>query len=182
MSEAVPAAPPVEGGPVLLERRFEDEPLRVRDDGSGRVTGQPMDEGRYGDLLLDAVLALESGDDHDGYGLFVRQSSEERYAAFVVSPAGAASLLIVDGEPLRLAEGNIPEGIPFHRGVGARNRISLLACGPCIVPLVNGVSLTGAMLDARYTGGAIGALLVPGGPGRERAAAVNWVQARAILG
>jgi hypothetical protein len=181
VSEDVPAAPPAEGGPVLLERRFEDEPLRLRDDGSGRVTGQPMDDARYGDLLLDAVVWLEEGDDHDGYGLFVRQSSPDRYAAFIVSPAGAASLLILDGEPLRLAEGNLPDEIPFHRGLGARNRISLLACGPCIVPLVNGVPLTGAMLDGRYTGGGAGALLVPGGPGRERTAAVDWVQARAVL-
>ena len=89
--------------------------------------------------------------------------------------------MILDGQPLRLAEGNIPDEIPFQRGVGARNRLSLLACGPCMIALVNGVSLTGAMLDARYTGGATGALLVPGGPGRERAAAVDWFQARAVL-
>jgi hypothetical protein len=166
---------------VLLERTFE-EPLRLRDDGAGRVTGQPMDENRYGDLVLDAVLSLESGDEHDGYGLFIRQSSAERYAAFVVSPAGFASVMILDGAaPLQLAGGEIPDGITFNRGVGARNRITLLAAGPCLVPFVNGVSLTGSILDARYTGGAIGALLVPGGPGRERVAAVDWVQARAIL-
>jgi hypothetical protein len=177
---SVPSAPPAGAPAVLLERVFE-EPLRLRDDGAGRVTGQPMDEGRYGDILFDAVLSLESGDEHDGYGLFVRQSTAERYAAFVVSPAGVASVMILDGAPLQLAGGEIPDGIQFNRGIGARNRITLLAAGPCLVPFVNGVSLTGSILDARYTGGAIGALLVPGGPGRERVAAVEWAQARAIL-
>ena len=50
------------------------------------------------------------------------------------------------------------------------------------MPFVNGVSLTGAILDARYTGGYAGALLVPGGPGHEGVAAVEWLQVRAVLG
>jgi hypothetical protein len=163
---------------VLVER---DEPLRIVGDGSGAVTGQPIDDNRYGDLVLDAVLCFEQGDDHDGYGLFLRQENPDRYAAFIVSPLGAASVMILDGAPLTLAGGDIPDGMEFHRGLGARNRITLLACGPCLVPLVNGVSLTGAMLDARYTGGYAGALLVPGGPGHESVVAVDWMRVRSVL-
>jgi hypothetical protein len=174
--------PPAGAPPVLAEREFAEEPLRIRDDGAGKVTGQPLDANRYGDLVLDAVITLEQGDEHDGYGLFVRQENADRYAAFIVSSAGVASVMILDGAPLQLAGGPIPDGIEFARGLRARNRITLLACGPCLVPFVNGVSLTGAMLDARYTGGYAGALLVPGGPGHESVAAVDWLQARAVLG
>jgi hypothetical protein len=175
---SVPDRPPADPPPVLIQR---DEPVRIAGDGSGAVTGQPIDEQRYGDLVLDAVLSLEQGDDHDGYGLFLRQENADRYAAFVVSPRGAASVLILDGAPLTLAGGDIPEQMEFHRGLGARNRLSLIACGPCLVPLVNGVSLTGAILDARYTGGFAGALLVPGGPGHESVVTVDWMRIRGVL-
>jgi hypothetical protein len=174
----MPAGAPL----VLAQRDFGAEPLRIRDDGAGAVTGEAIDDVRYGDLVLDAVLALEKGDDHDGYGLFVRQDNADRYAMFVVSPAGVASVMILDGAPLQLAGGPIPEGLEFRRGLGAPNRLTLLACGPCLVPFVNGVSLTGAILDARYTGGYAGAILVPGGPGHESVVAVEWLQVRAVLG
>lgn len=182
MSEApVPARPPADPPPVLVERDFGDEPLRIAGDAAGAVKGQPIDDNRYGDLVLDAVLTLEKGDDHDGYGLFLRQDNADRYAAFIVSPLGAGSVMILDGAPLTLAGGQIPDEMEFHPGLGARNRLSLLACGPCLVPLVNGVSLTGAMLDARYTGGYAGALLVPGGPGHESVVAVDWMRIRGVL-
>jgi hypothetical protein len=175
---AVPDRPPADPPPVLVERA---EPVRVVASAAGAVTGQPIDENRYGDLVLDAVLTLEQGDDHDGYGLFLRQENDDRYAAFIVSPLGSASVMILDGAPLTLAGGEIPDGMEFQRGLGARNRLSLLACGPCLVPLVNGVSLTGAILDARYTGGYAGALLVPGGPGHESVVTVDWMRVRSVL-
>jgi hypothetical protein len=171
-----PGAPP-----VLLDRDFGEERLWVRGDPAGRVSGQPFSDDRYGDLVADAVISLEQGGDHDGYGLFVRQANDDRYAAFIVSPLGAASVMILDQAPLQLAGGQIPESIPFERGLGARNRISVIACGPCLVACVNGVSLTGAMLDDRYTEGYAGALIVPGEPGSQPAAAVDWAQVRAVL-
>src|SRR5204863_5440549 len=87
----LPPAPP-----VLAERDVGEEPLRLQGDNAGRVSGQPFSNERYADLVADATLSLERGGDHDGYGLFVRQSSDDRYAAFVVSPLGAASILILD--------------------------------------------------------------------------------------
>ena len=173
----LPPAPP-----VLAERDVGEEPLRLQGDNAGRVSGQPFSNERYADLVADATLSLERGGDHDGYGLFVRQSSDDRYAAFVVSPLGAASILILDQAPLQLAGGQIPDDVPFNRGLGARNRLSLVACGPCLTAFVNGVSLTGAMLDDRYTEGYAGALLVPGGPGTEPAAAVEWFRMSSVLG
>src|SRR5215217_403819 len=122
MSDA-PLQPPQAGPPLLLERDFTEEPLTLRMDAAGRTTGQPIDERRYGDFVLDAVMSLQEGDEHDGYGLFVRQSTENRYAAFVVSMAGAASVMILDEAPLQLAGGQIPASMTFHRGLGARNRL-----------------------------------------------------------
>jgi hypothetical protein len=178
----VPDRPPGDPPPLLLERDFGEERLWLRGDTEGRVSGQAFADARYGDLIADAVLSLEQGSDHDGYGLFVRQSTADRYAAFVVSPLGAASILLLDDAvPLQVAGGQIPDELPFNRGLGARNRLSLVACGPSLVALVNGVALTGAGVDNRFQEGFAGALLVPGGPGVERAAAVDWVQIRAPL-
>lgn len=182
MSADVPDRPPAGPPAVLLEQDFGQERLWVRGDAEGRVSGQAFADARFGDLIVDAVVSLEQGGDHDGYGIFVRQANADRYAAFIVSPLGAASVMILDEAPLQIAGGQIPEDVPFSRGLGERNRLSVLACGPCLVAFVNGVALTGAVLDARFTEGFAGALLVPGGPGGgDRAAAVDWVQIRAPL-
>jgi hypothetical protein len=177
----VPDRPPADPPPVLLEHDFGEERLWVRSDAEGRVGGQPFADARYGDLVADAVLSLEQGGDHDGYGLFVRQSSDNRYASFIVSPLGVASILLLDDAPLQVAGGNIPPNVPFNRGLGARNRLTLFALGPWLLACVNGVALTGAMVDERFREGFAGALLVPGGPGTDRAVAVDWVQLRATL-
>ena len=180
----VPDRPPADPPPLLLEHDFGEERLIIHGDAEGRVSGQAFANERYGDLTVDAVLSLEQGGDHDGYGLFVRQATDDRYAAFIVSPLGAASIMLLDDAPLQVAGGEIPADVPFNRGLGARNRLSIVACGPMLVAFVNGVALTAANLDDRYAEGFAGALLVPGGvggPGTERTAAVDWVQLRAPL-
>jgi len=177
----VPDRPPAGPPPLLVEHDFGDERLVIEGDPDGRVSGRPFADARYGDLTVDSVLSLERGGDHDGYGLFVRQSTADRYAAFIVSPLGAASILLLDDAPLQVAGGQIPESVPFNRGVGARNRFSIVACGPMFVAFVNGVALTAASIDDRYAEGFAGAVLVPGGPGGERSVAVDWVQIRAPL-
>jgi hypothetical protein len=178
----VPDRPPADPPPLLLERDFGQERLWLRGEAEGHISGQAFADARYTDLIADAVLSLEEGTDHDGYGLFVRQSTADRYAAFVVSPLGAATIMLLDDAPLQVAGGQIPDSVPFNRGLGARNRLSLSACGPALVAFVNGVALTGAGIDDRFAEGFAGALLVPGGPGSRRAAAVDWVQLRAPLG
>jgi hypothetical protein len=180
----VPDRPPADPPPLLLEHDFGEERLIIQGDDEGRVSGQAFADARYGDLIVDAVLSLEQGSDHDGYGLFVRQATADRYAAFIASPTGAASIMLLDDAPLQVAGGEIPESFPFNRGLGARNRFSIVACGPMLVAFVNGVALTAANVDERYAEGFAGALLVPGGaggPGIERSAAVDWVQIRAPL-
>jgi len=177
-----PDRPPAGAPPVLLERIYAGERLRVAGDGSGAVGGQPFDDASFRDVVVDAVLSLESGEEGDGYGLFLRQGRPDRYVAVVLSPAGNASIMLLDGgEPLRIAEGPLPGDFPFARGVGAANRLTVLACGPALVPVINGVALTGVILDRRYPAGHAGALLVPSGPGHTCAVGVDWVQVRAVL-
>lgn len=180
----VPDRPPADPPPLLLEHDFGEERLMLNGDPEGRVSGQAFADERYADVTVDAVLSLEQGGDHDGYGLFVRQATADRYAAFIVSPLGAASIMLLDDAPLQVAGGEIPPSVAFNRGLGARNRLSIVACGPMLVAYVNGVALTAASLDDRYAEGFAGALLVPGGAGGagvERKAAVDWVQLRAPL-
>jgi hypothetical protein len=177
----VPDRPPADPPPLLLEHDFGEERLVIKGDPEGRVSGQAFADARYGDLIVDAVLSLEQGSDHDGYGLFVRQATADRYVAFIASPGGAASILLLDDAPLQVAGGEIPASVPFNRGLGARNRFSVVACGPMLVAFVNGVALTAASIDDRYAEGFAGAVLVPGSPGGDRSAAVDWVQIRSPL-
>ena len=177
-----PARPPAGAPPVLLEQVHAPARLRVETGPAGGVAGLPFAPPSFRDVVLDTVLMLEAGEEDDGYGVFLRQGAEQRYVAVVLTPAGNASVMLLDGgDPLRVAEGPLPADLPFARGVGAANRLTVLACGPAIVPIVNGTALTGVIVDRRYPAGQAGALLVPSGPGHACALGVDWVQVRAVL-
>jgi hypothetical protein len=169
--------------PVLFDRDFRDgDGLVVASPGPGSATGQPFDERSLRDCTLDAELGLLEGEDEDRYGLFFRQSAPERYAACTVSAAGHLSAGLVDGgPPLVVAGGPLPPDVPFERGVGATNRLTVVAIGPVAAIVVNGVAVTGVALDPRYVAGPAGALLVHTSRHPQARAGVRWAQARAIL-
>jgi hypothetical protein len=134
------------------------------------------------DVILDAELGLIEGEDEDRYGLFFRQTGEERYVACTINGAGHLALGIVDGgPPLVVADARLDGEVRFQTGVGPTNRITIVACGPVAAIMVNGIAVTGALLDPRYLTGRAGALLVHTSSKPRVRLAVRWAQARAII-
>lgn len=158
------------------------DPFVVESPGRGSATGRRFDDRSLRDCTLDVELGLMTGGEGDRYGVFFRQGAAERYVACTFTVEGEMAVGLVDhGPPLVLAGGPLPAEVPFSRGLGATNRLTVVACGPVAALIVNGVAVTGVMLDPRYVAGPAGALVVHTSPADEASAVVRWVQARAIL-
>jgi hypothetical protein len=165
--------------PVLLD---SGDALVVDSPGPGRVNGAPFAIQSLKDFVLDAELGLTAGADEDRCGLYIRQGGAERYVGVTLNGRGDLSVGLVDGgPPLVVAGAPLPDDVPFNRGVGATNRLTIVACGPMAAVIVNGVAVTAAALDLRYVAGGTGAMVVQTSPGEPARAVVRWVQARALL-
>jgi hypothetical protein len=168
---------------VLLDLDYSrSTPLIIDSPGQGTATVQLFSEDDLRDCTLDTEVGLLAGADQDRYGLTFRQSAEERYAACTITPTGHLAIGLVDhGPALVVAEASLTDLPGFQPGIGARNRVSVVVCGPTATCLVNGVAVAAAMLDARYASGRVGAVLVHTSPAADVRAGVTWAQARAIL-
>jgi len=192
-----PAAPPSGAPPILrtiepvagfdgnlsAAAAIEDGRLVLRAVAPGALAGQPFAPDAYRDVVVDAVVSLERGGTNDACGIFLRQVAERTYLAFLVTPDGHfAVLMVADGASAPIAEGRLPVGAPFAAGLGASNRLTVVAAGPCLTCLVNGFVVAGVTVDARYAAGLAGALLVHLASGPvEASAALHWAQVRALL-
>jgi hypothetical protein len=154
----------------------------VTSPGPGSATGQPFNEMQLRDVILDAELGLVDGEDEDRCGIFFRQTAEERYVACTINATGHLALGVVDGgPPLVIADARLRGDVRFQTGVGVTNRLTIVACGPVAAVMVNGIAITGALLDSRYLSGRTGALLVHTSSKPQARLAVRWAQARAII-
>jgi hypothetical protein len=176
--------PPAEQSPpVLLDLDYTaGEGLVVTSPQPGSATGQAFDARSLRDCTIDAELGLLGGADEDRYGLFFRQGAADRYVACTVSAAGHLAVGLVDGgPPLIVTSGPLSADIPFERGIGVTNRLTVVACGPVAAIVLNGMAVAGVALDPRYVAGPAGALLIHTGPQQDARLTVRWAQARAIL-
>jgi hypothetical protein len=133
------------------------------------------------DVVIDVHLTIVAGDSLDMAGVYLRQGEPDRYMACGVGPGGFVGIVAVDSsrrEPL--VGGPIGADLPYNLGVGA-NRITIVACGPCITFLVNHAVVAGIAVDARYKEGHAGVLVADGGGAQRAAAAVTWAEIRALL-
>jgi hypothetical protein len=201
MSTVTPLPPPVappSGMPPILRTidpgtettgtlspaaSIEDGRLVLRASAPGALAGQPFAPDAFRDVIVDAVMSLVRGGMDDAYGVFVRQVAERSYLAFMVTPDGRFSLLMLaDGASAPMAEGRLPVDAPFAQGLGAANRLTVVAAGPCLTCIVNGFVVTGVTVDARYKAGIAGALLVHlAAEPAEAVVALHWAQVRALL-
>ena len=187
--------PPRGHPPILLDLDYSTEAdsklspaaaiesgrLLLRGGGADTVAGQPFSADSYRDVVLDASLAVEAGDDNDLAGLFLRQSAERTYVVVALSPAGYVYVATLDGGPKPVAEGPLSADIPFQRGLGAWNRLTIVAFGPSLVVVLNGSVLVHLAVDQRFAAGHAGAFLQQGSTSARARAAVRWVQVRAVL-
>lgn len=161
----------------------EDGRLVLRASAPGALSGQPFAPDAFRDVVVDAVMSLVRGGMDDAYGVFVRQVAERSYVAFLVTADRRFSMVMVaDGASAPLVDGQLPLEAPFAPGLGAANRLTVVAAGPCLTCIVNGFVVTGVTLDPRYRAGLAGSLVVhlAAGPA-EAAAALHWAQVRALL-
>lgn len=192
-----PAAPPT-GVPAILRTidpateatsmlspaaSIEDGRLVLRASTPGALAGQPFAPDSFRDVIVDAVVSLVRGGTRDAYGVFVRQAAERSYLAFLVTPDGRFSLLMVaDGASAPMVEGRLPVEAPFALGLAAPNRLTLVVAGPCVTCMVNSFVVAGVTVDARYKAGLAGTLLVHlASEPAEAAAELHWAQVRALL-
>jgi hypothetical protein len=170
--------------PVLLDLDFtgDAEPLVLVSSQPGSLTGQPFGERGFRDCTIDVELGLLEGGDEDRVGIFFRQLASEKYAACTVSADGHLSVGLVDGgPPLVIAGGPLLPEIPFERGPGGSNRLTIVSCGPVAAVLVNGAVVAGVAIPEEYGSGPAGALLVHTSSSPRARAAVRWAQVRALL-
>jgi hypothetical protein len=160
----------VEGGQLVL-----------RGNGANTIAGHAFSDVRYRDVIVDVSLAVASGDDGDLAGVFLRQSADQRYIVVAISAAGYVYIAQVDGAAQPVAEGPLTPNIPFHRGLGAWNRLTIVAFGPSLVFVLNGEVLAHLAVDQRFKEGFAGLFLQQGGSSPAASAAARWVQIRAVL-
>jgi hypothetical protein len=193
---SAPDAPPDGFPPIVATRVLADEPdapvaerarveggrLLVSADSLNPVTGQALFPERYRDVVLDVSLALEEGGDEARYGVYMRQTGEARYVVLGLSPVGRVLIALVDAvDSMPLVDADLAPDMPFARGTGARNRITVVSIGPSLTLLLNGAAVTGITVDRRYQEGVVGAFVQHAGPGGRSTAAVHWAQVRAVL-
>lgn len=173
---------PPSGTPPVLWTSSPDEHPSLESDGQGGVGAGAFTADVFRDVIIDAVLDLETGGADAAAGLFLRQVAERDYLAFTVTAGGRGIVFAVEnGTPRVLAEGSIPADAPFARGIPSANRLTVVAAGPSLTCIVNGFVLTGVIVPPAYKAGYAGALVVPGQPGVAAAARVRWAQVRALL-
>jgi hypothetical protein len=179
-----PKPPSDKAPPLLVDVDYTAQPdgLAVVASQPGDVTGQPFSEAAFRDAILDAEVGLFEGTDEDHYGLFFRQTASSRYAACMITPGGQLQFGLVNGgPPLVIAGGPLPSEIPFNRGLGATNRISIVSCGPMAAVILNGAVAVGVSIPQEYGHGACGALLAHTSGTPQARVGVRWAQARALL-
>lgn len=160
---------------------IEDGYLVLRGGGPGTIAGHPFSPDAYRDVVVDASLGLASGDDSDLVGVFVRQAAPRRYVVAAFSPGGHVYVASVDGAGHPVVEGALKPEIRFEHGVGAFNRLTIVAMGPSLVVVLNGSVLAHIAVDERYAAGNAGAFLQQGPTSTAPRAAVRWAQVRAVL-
>jgi hypothetical protein len=192
----VPLVPPTGFPEVVLTQRWTDEPdgawptggevvggrLQLTTTAPGAIAAAALHPRPLRDVVIDVHMTIVAGDSLDMAGVYLRQGEPDRYMACGVGPGGFVGIVAVDGshrEPL--VGGPIAGDLPFNLGVGAANRITIVACGPCITFLVNHAVVAGIAVDARYKEGHAGVLVADGGGGERAAAAVTWAEIRALL-
>ncbi len=187
--------PPKGNPPILLDIDYageaarslsapasiEDGQLVLHGGGPGTIAGHPFSDDSYRDVIIDTRIGIIAGDGADLVGVFLRQSAPRTYVVAAFSPAGRVYVATVDGDGHPVVEGTLDPVIPFMRGIGEFNRVTIVAFGPSLVVVVNGSVLAHLAVDAKYAAGSAGLFLQQGPTSTEPRAAARWVQVRAVL-
>jgi hypothetical protein len=135
----------------------------------------------FRDVIVQAQLSLSAGADDDLYGLFVRSPAPDRYYTFAVSPVGQVVVSRYDGEYDPLIVGPLAPDMPFGSGVGEPNLFQVVALGPSLTFLLNGMVVTTEIVDQSYQEGFLGFYVHHGSQSASAELAADWIQVRGIF-
>jgi hypothetical protein len=155
--------------------------LHVRAPGPRTFRGVAVAPQTFRDVLLDVELGVVSGAQDDLFGLFLRQSGEQRLVFWALSSTGRCVIGLADGSFTPLVDGPLAAGMAFDASAGGRNRLQVVAIGPSLTFVLNGMVVTGITVDPRFGAGYCGFYVQRGGGAEEAVLGVDWAQLRAIL-
>jgi hypothetical protein len=161
--------------------RYEDGSLRIVSsipDGSQGIAAAEL---VFRDTTLQASVSMAEGADDDLYGVFVRSPSSDLYYAFAASPSGHVYVASYDGEFAPIVSGPLDPDMLFRYGVGQANRFQVVAVGASLTFILNGMLVTGEIVDERYQEGYLGFFVHHGLTSAKAELAVDWVQVRGIF-
>jgi hypothetical protein len=190
-----PLTPPRDPPPVLLTRTWTGEPdravgdgvavaggrLRLLGRGPGVVTGHVVTTEPLRDAVVDTVVRVSGTSPAEGFGPFCRQTAPDRYLTWRMTTDRLLSISVMDGTETVLAAGTLAPGMVLHTDPGAHNRFTVVACGPALTLILNGLVVTSVLVDPRYAEGHAGVLLEHRAEHGSPQLDVEWFQARAIL-
>jgi hypothetical protein len=167
--------------PILDVAHYESGGLRVVSSLPDSSQGIAAADLMFRDTVLQASLSMTEGTEDDLYGVFLRSPSDALYYAFAVSPTGHAYVASYDGEFAPIVSGPLDPDMVFHYGLGRPNRFQVVAVGPSLTFILNGMLVTAEIVDERYQEGYLGYFVHHGLTSPRAELAVDWVQVRGLF-
>jgi hypothetical protein len=161
--------------------RYADGALRVAASAPDGNQGIAAAEMIFRDVIVQAELSLAEGADDDLYGLFLRSPTADLYYAFAVSPAGQVFVGSYDGEFVPLVSGPLDPDMQFGYGAGQTNRLQVVAVGPSLTFMLNGMLVSAEIVDERYQEGYLGFFVHHGMTSQRAEMQADWIQVRGVF-
>jgi hypothetical protein len=190
--------PPTGSPPILLNLDYASQqpalPAEASDfahytDGALRIVATVPDGNQgiaaaeliFRDVIVQADLSLAEGADDDLYGLFLRSPSADLYYTFAVSPAGQVFIGSYEGEFMPLVSGPLDPDMQFGYGLGQVNRLQVVAIGPSLTFILNGMLVSAEIVDERYQEGYLGFFVHHGLTSPRAEMQADWIQVRGVF-
>jgi hypothetical protein len=161
--------------------KYEAGQLRMNVSGVDANQGIAADQTVFRDVIVQAQVSLTEGADDDLYGIFVRSPSPDLYYAFAVSPVGHVIVSRFAGEYDPVVSGPLAPDMPFSKGTGQPNLFQVVALGPSLTFLLNGMVVTTEIVEPEYQDGYLGFYIHHGGQSERAELAADWIQVRGIF-
>jgi hypothetical protein len=161
--------------------RYTDGALRITASVPDGNQGMAAAEMIFRDVIVQAELSLAEGADDDLYGLFLRSPAADLYYAFAVSPAGQVFIGSYEGEFLPLVSGPLDPDMQFGYGIGQPNRLQVVAVGPSLTFILNGMLVSSEIVDERFEEGYLGYFVHHGLTSKRAELRADWIQVRGVF-
>jgi hypothetical protein len=161
--------------------RYADGSLRIVSKVPNGSQGLAAAGSLFADVIVQAQIALSDGADDDLYGLFVRSPTSDLYYTFAVSPSGHVLVSTFENGFQPVVSGPLDPDMLFAHGLGQPNRFQVVAVGPSLTFLLNGMLITAEIVDERFREGYLGFFVHHGSSSPQAELAADWIQVRGVF-